>query len=327
MSWWRRWVRQPQTVFLRKAAFQVHLWIGLSLGLYIVMLSLTGSFLVFRREMDEAFRTQVPAYDKDATVLTTEQITGHARSLYPDYEITYVSEGFRPRNPSILVTLERGGEVKERLFNPYTGADLGDSFTWRSRALLWVVNLHDELLFDRAGRWWNGFLSGIVTLLCLSGAVVWWPGSSRWRRGMSVKLKGGWRRMNFDLHSALGFWMFSLLFIWAVSGIYLGIPDPFTSTAQYFAGPNGDGTIGLWIETAMLWMTRLHFGRWRNVPLQILWVILGLVPAVLFVTGTIMWWQRVVRRRNPETGQRVVRSEANQRSDVGSHGRSRTFTT
>lgn len=308
MTWWRRWVRQPQTVFLRKAAFQVHLWIGLSLGLYIVMLSITGSALVFRVEMDRAFRTPQPAFDPNATVLTTDEVTQRALALYPGYTVTFVSEGVRPRNPSILVEMKRGDEMKERLFNPYTGEDLGDSFPWRSRALLWMVNLHDELLFDRTGRWWNGLLSAVVTVLCLTGAVVWWPGSMRWRRGMAIKWSAGWRRMNFDLHSALGFWMFALLFVWAFSGVYLGMPDPFTSVMDYFAGPEGDGKIAVWIETAMLWMTRLHFGRWRNIPLQILWVILGLVPAVMFVTGGIMWWQRVVRKRNPETGRPVARS-------------------
>ena len=308
MGVWRKWVRQPQTVFLRKAAFQVHLWIGLALGLYIVMLSITGSALVFRREMDVAFRTPLPAYDEKATILTTEQITERALALYPGYTVTFVSQGVRRRNPAIAVDLKRGDDVKERLFNPYTGADLGDSFPWRSRALLWLVNLHDELLLNRTGRWWNGFLSGIVTVLCLTGAVVWWPGSMRWRRGMSIKWSAGWRRMNFDLHSAIGFWMFALLFVWAVSGIYLGIPDPFTSASAYFSGPNGDGKIGLWIETTMQWMTRLHFGRWRNIPLQILWVILGLAPAVLFVSGAVMWWQRVVRKRNPETGRPVVKA-------------------
>ena len=308
MTWWRRWVRQPQTVLLRKAAFQVHLWIGLALGLYIVMLSITGSALVFRREMDQAFRTPLPAYDESATILTTAQITQRALSRYPGYTVTFVSKGVRRRNPAIEVAMKRGDEVKERLFNPYTGADLGDAFPWRSRALLWLVDLHDELLFGRPGLWWNGFLSGIVTLLCITGAVVWWPGSTRWRRGMSVKWSAGWRRMNFDLHSAMGFWMFALLFVWGFSGIYLGIPDPFTSASEYFSGPDGDGAIGRGIDTTMLWMTRLHFGRWRNTPLQIVWVILGLAPAVLFVTGAIMWWQRVVRRRNPETGRAIVRS-------------------
>ena len=31
------------------------------------------------------------------------------------------------------------------------------------------------------------------------------------------------------------------------------------------------------------------------------WVVLGLVPAVLFVTGGITWWARVVRRRGAGT--------------------------
>ena len=27
------------------------------------------------------------------------------------------------------------------------------------------------------------------------------------------------------------------------------------------------------------------------------WVVLGLVPAMMFVTGMLMWWNRVVRQR------------------------------
>ena len=46
MSLWQRWWRQPQRVWLRRAMFQVHLWTGLALGLYIVLLSVTGSVLV-----------------------------------------------------------------------------------------------------------------------------------------------------------------------------------------------------------------------------------------------------------------------------------------
>jgi uncharacterized iron-regulated membrane protein len=31
--------------------------------------------------------------------------------------------------------------------------------------------------------------------------------------------------------------------------------------------------------------------------LQALWAVVGLVPAIMFVTGLIMWWNRVVRKR------------------------------
>jgi uncharacterized iron-regulated membrane protein len=29
----------------------------------------------------------------------------------------------------------------------------------------------------------------------------------------------------------------------------------------------------------------------------VLWFVLGLLPAALFVTGFVLWWTRVVRRR------------------------------
>jgi uncharacterized iron-regulated membrane protein len=44
-------LRQPQSLWLRKALFQVHLWTGLGAGLYIVVISLSGSAIVFRREI------------------------------------------------------------------------------------------------------------------------------------------------------------------------------------------------------------------------------------------------------------------------------------
>ena len=50
-SAWQRWVRQPQKVWLRRAIFQVHLWAGIGLGLYVFFISVTGSVLVYRNEL------------------------------------------------------------------------------------------------------------------------------------------------------------------------------------------------------------------------------------------------------------------------------------
>src|SRR5262245_65831774 len=47
---WQRWARQPQKIWLRRALFQVHLWSGIAIGLYIFMISVTGSVLVYRNE-------------------------------------------------------------------------------------------------------------------------------------------------------------------------------------------------------------------------------------------------------------------------------------
>jgi uncharacterized iron-regulated membrane protein len=54
-------------------------------------------------------------------------------------------------------------------------------------------------------------------------------------------------------------------------------------------------------DVALAWLSRLHFGRWRDPGwgpwLKATWAVVGVVPAVMFVTGAVMWWNRKVRHR------------------------------
>ncbi len=296
MGTWKQWVQQPQRVWLRRAAFQIHLWTGLALGLYIVVLSVTGSALVYRRELDVWLAAPRPTFDPNAHRLSKDELRAAAERAYPGYAVTRVGDRVTRRNPTIEVWLERGSDKKERLLNPYTGEDLGDAVTRGELALIWIARLHDELLFDRAGKYWNGALSGVMTILVLTGLIVWWPGISRWRRSLGVKMSGGWKRFNWDLHSAMGFWLFLFMLVWGVSGLYLGIPEPFSDFVDAISDPNaylGDRPG----DIVLMWLTRLHFGRWQSAPLRAVWAIVGLAPAIMFVTGLVMWWSRVVRPR------------------------------
>jgi uncharacterized iron-regulated membrane protein len=298
MTFWARCLRQPRTVLLRKAAFQVHLWIGLAIGLYVVLLSLTGSALVFRREMDRAFAPQRPAIDRSRPIQSPEALEAAARRAYPGYTIVELGQVQR-RNPVVQISLSRNGERIEREFSAYTGEDLGDPFPASSQALLWVAMLHDDLLLveNQRGRFWNGVGSILATLLCVTGAIVWWPGIASWRRAISIKRRSAWPRFTFDVHSFLGFWFFVIIAIWAVSGIYLSMPSEFMNAVNFFFGPPLDELqVVRPVDTVIEWMVRLHFGRWRSHTLKVVWVIIGLIPAIMFVTGTVMWWNRVVRK-------------------------------
>ena len=297
MSLWAQWLQQPQRVWLRRALFQIHLWTGLALGLYIVVLSVTGSALVYRRELVALFRTPLPLVDPSARQLSIDELRAAAARAYPDHEITEVSEAIGRRTAVVNITVKRNARTRERLFNPYTGEDLGDNFTSGERAVLWTVRLHDELLFGSQGRYWNGVGSAFVTLLCLTGAIVWWPGVNRWRRSLMVKSRGGWRRVIWDLHSAMGAWLFLFILMWGVSGFYMGVPDPFTTFVEYVSDPDPDLLGERPGDLALVWLTRLHFGRWQSDSLKALWAVLGLAPVIMFVTGAIMWWNRVVRKR------------------------------
>jgi len=295
MKWLHNWWRQPQRVWLRRAVFQVHLWIGIGIGLYIVMLSLTGSVLVYRTELDRWLATPRPQFDANAQRLSKEELQAAARRAYPGYDIVEVRDRITRRNPAAAIYLERDGATKERLFNPYTGEDLGDVTTKGQFLVLWLAQLHDDLLMDMSGRFWNGIGSALATILVLTGSVVWWPGIQRWRRSLGVSVAGGWRRFTWDLHSAAGFWLFPFLLMWSVSGFYLGIPQPFTDLVDAISDPQAQGERPG--DVALYWLARLHFGRWRNGPLKALWAAVGLAPAVMFITGLVMWWNRVLRRR------------------------------
>ena len=124
MTYWQRWIWQPQTVWLRKAIFQLHLWSGIGIGLYVLLVSVTGSILVYRNELYRAATRDPIVVTESGPRLTDEQLKGAATRAYPGYTVVSIS---RARNPdqAVSISLESGAKLKDRLFNPYTGAGSG----------------------------------------------------------------------------------------------------------------------------------------------------------------------------------------------------------
>ena len=260
-SFFERWLRKPQNTFLRRAVFQVHLWSGMLLGLYITAVCVSGSVIVFRIDL----------YDQMAPINTK-----------PGIQLVY-------------------------------------------RFLRWMDDLHGNLLFGHEGMVVNAIGGFLTALVCLTGLVIWWPGIEKWRRAMVVHAGVGWKRLMFDLHSAVGFWTFAMLFMWGVTGGYFVFPEPFRDAIEYFTPiyppaspapqvqqappPNNGGspvprprarrpmTTG---QKILRGFSYAHYGNFAGWPFKTLWVLLGLAPVVLYFTGMVMWWNRVVtpwRRR------------------------------
>ena len=152
-SGWQRWLRQPQLLGWRRFAVQLHLWVGLALGLYIVVLSVTGSLSVLRPDVHRWFVPRTVAVE--GTKLTGDALQEAVQRTYPLYEVTNVFERRRPNLP-VMVTLQRDGETVERLFDPYAARDLGLTYPPITEAIEWVVDLHDNLLAGTTGRTVNG---------------------------------------------------------------------------------------------------------------------------------------------------------------------------
>jgi uncharacterized iron-regulated membrane protein len=152
-----------------------------------------------------------------------------------------------------------------------------------------IVKLHTNLMAGSAGRVVNGIAAICLTLLCLTGAFIWWPGLKNWRRSLTVVWGSNFPRIQWDLHSALGFWCFLFVLTWGVSGIYFSFPDLFA--LLYLLDPADKVT-----DRALLWLSEAHFGRYGRLS-EAVWVVLGLTPAALAFTGTFVCCRRVIFKK------------------------------
>src|SRR5580704_1934894 len=57
VSVWKDWLRHPQNFWVRRALFQIHLWAGIGLGVYILVVSLSGCILIYRNSIIPQSRT------------------------------------------------------------------------------------------------------------------------------------------------------------------------------------------------------------------------------------------------------------------------------
>ena len=273
---------------MRKFVLQVHLWSALICGVYIILISLTGSAVVMRREFGRWFSP--PSF----IVISGERfedsrLRASIEAQYPNHEILTIGDAYDERLP-IAVTLSRNDLEIERRFNPYTGEDLGDPFPLSLRAMAWLVDLHDNLLSGTSGRRVNGIGGIAFTLIILTGAILWWPGQQRWKRSLTVS----WRQTGYQflwrLHSTLGFWCFALLLVWGITAIYFAFPNPFESAMDYFDPDLLDFERPG--ERQLLLLIDAHFGRFGPLPIRFVWMTLGLVPIVLLISGFLLWWKK-----------------------------------
>jgi len=308
MTHWQRWISQPQTVWLRKATFQLHMWSGIGVGLYVLLVSVTGSIVVYSNELYRAATRDPILVAQSGPRLTDDELKAAATHAYPGYTIIAINRG---QNPDQAVSISLDGRTgrKGRLFNPYTGKDLGDSVPSGIRFVSKLLELHDDLFAGNTGRSINGLVAVLVIVLALTGIVVWWPGIKTWRRSLTVHRNVGWRRFTWDLHSMIGVWTFGFIVLFGLSGAYLGNPQLFQDFADRLQPPTAANAGNRIVDELIYWLAYLHFGRINGIGIpcrgpglcdqttKLIWALFGLAPAAMFVTGTVMWWNRVVRKK------------------------------
>lgn len=385
---WTQWLDRPRSAPARRALYQIHLWTGVILGLYFLLMGITGSALVFRDEIEHALEKPWPGIVAGGEpTVDLDAVADRMRRAYPERTLTALVSTVPPNHLTIRGYLRRGDDYLAIDAHPLTGEILG--VAPRIAFLDWLRDLHFNLLSGRTGRIVNGVGALCLLLMSLTGIVVWWPGRAGWRRAITVDWARRWKRVTWDLHGATGFWTFTLLATWGVSGAYFAwpsefqalvnamsplsfqVPPPPASAAAGGAPPaprlapllviargrspgarllsvsfpaTGKGHLriflarqdppsydkadyhyfdpftgkhlGVWRrginrsagDWLMAWIAPLHFGTFAGegaagLTVKLLWVMLGISPALLAVSGLLIYWNRFLSKKaRRETG-------------------------
>jgi uncharacterized iron-regulated membrane protein len=226
--------RHPRPVWVRRAMFQIHLWVGILLCLYALIIGVSGSILVFEEELA---RLSYPKFMQPSSEVTEpvtaprlDRISRAVERAYPEWRLGSIySPGVHGSN--YVAIISRGTKYS------YVFASSADERLLGMQPLdkgwlNWVADLHFRLLGGTTGLVINGIGAACLLLLCLSGIVIWWPGVKTWKHALVIDFRRRWKRINFDLHSAIGFWTLGIMSLWAISGIYFVWPEAFVSAVH-----------------------------------------------------------------------------------------------
>ena len=243
----------------KKTIRNIHLWLGLSIGLLVFIISITGAIYAFQEEITNAFRKDaiynsetniehkktlsIAVLEKKVNAYTNEKHPIHWVNIANNKNINYIFYYYET-NPNAWNYFDEYIIYKSVYVNPFTGAiegvyDEKNSFFNIVKFIHWSFLLKGE---------WGTYVVGIPTLIfvimLITGIILWWPKNKKarkqrfWFQWKNVK---NWRRKNYDLHSILGFYASFIALIAATTGLFYAFY--FVQALLYFTFSGGETTI------------------------------------------------------------------------------------
>ena len=205
---------------LKKTLFQLHWFFGITAGLVLALMGITGAAYSFQDEILRALNPSVLQVEKQvAGVLPPVELVEHIEaSSGKKVGMLWVEtdSGNAARVYFTPPKGERRGEM--RYFDPYTGEFMGDAVGQDFFGLM--LQLHRFLAMGDTGRNITGACTLILLFFCLSGLYLRWPRQwNSWRVWLTLDWQKKGRSFNWDLHSVAGTWCLLVYLLLALTGL------------------------------------------------------------------------------------------------------------
>jgi uncharacterized iron-regulated membrane protein len=215
----------------RRVWLQIHKVLGLTLGLWFLLMGVTGSLLVYYRgleaRLDARLREQpgVTAPAKIAEVHRTLVAAHPQRGT--GWRIEVPPRPGEPVTARFLKPVETLGAYFAPLLatTDPSGRTLVANRFWGETPGTWIYDLHFSLLGGELGVKVVGWGGVALAASLVSGLVIWWPARGRWRQALRLRRGVSTVRRVYDLHTVFGALGAVLLLILALTGSALALPD------------------------------------------------------------------------------------------------------
>ncbi len=210
---------------IRRVLFQVHWFLGITAGLVLALMGVTGATMAFEDEIMAALSPGiVTVAPSTAQPLAPDALVAAIAQQRPDLRIRQIvlnrDPGLAAEVTFLPVKGERRGE--HQFVDPRSGVLLGaakgEGF-FRT-----VMDLHRWLALPGAGNGWGRQITGFAALslifFALSGLYLRWPRRPLdWRSWLVLDLRKTGRNLYRALHATIGSWLALLYLFSAMTGL------------------------------------------------------------------------------------------------------------
>ena len=210
---------------LRTLIFWPHLVAGVSAGVVILLMCVTGALLTYERQLiawsDSHFRSVPPGLG--AARLPMETLLERVQTQHPDLELTAVTVRSAPDAPVVLAVPRR-----TLYADAYTGAVLGEGTQTVRRLMSSLRAWHRWIGVEGNARARavpkaiTGWSNVIFLFIVVSGFYLWFPRKWAWNQVRAVVLfnpRARGKARDFNWHNVIGSWSAALLFIVVISAV------------------------------------------------------------------------------------------------------------
>ncbi|MFN3771252.1 MAG: PepSY domain-containing protein [Ectopseudomonas guguanensis] len=205
----------------KKIIFQLHWFFGISAGLVLAIMGITGALYSFEGEITRALnaeRWQIQRSEQGW--LEPAELVARIESASAD-RVASLWLDSRHDGPGTAFLAPPPGERRgpRVTFDPYTGQILAEPVGQQFFGLM--LQLHRFLAMGEVGKQITAASTLALLFFCLSGLYLRWPRQAlNWRTWLTLDWKKKGRSFNWDLHAVAGTWALLFYLCAGLTGLY-----------------------------------------------------------------------------------------------------------